>query len=411
MLLREKVIVLILIAIAYVLVCDQITPWGNRLWEAYTGNTARYAVMQKSKLGYINGRGRLVIPTIYEEGDLYSNQGPILVKNGKNWGFINHNGEAIISSRYFSAKDFSNSLAAVSMKEPRKFFSTYGFIDNKEVEVIALKYDNAKSFADNGLAAVKKDSQWGYLNTYGNWVIKAIYDEANDFHQDRAAVKNNGQWGYVDFSGSMVIDPQFEEAGDFSQGIAPVKQKGLWGYIDLQGRWVTEPSYTEAHALSEGLGLVKGYNSVGFVDKYGHVVFHTSKWIDARDFSDGAAAVKLGQKQNNPYVGTWGYINTKGRFFITPQFDWAWNFNGGLARVGLEKNDIRRGYVNKDGRMMWDPADWQQSAYTRCKIYIAIVFVILVYLFYSIRYVKWHRQFKKDEAIKKATAVSQRPSL
>lgn len=383
-----------MIIVAYVLMVDQTTPWGNRFWEAYIGNGARYAVMQKGKVGYINGRGRLIIPISYNDGARYSHQGLILVKSGNLWGFIDHDGQMVIAAQYSWAKDFSDGLAVVSRKYPKKFLPFYGFINEKGDEVIPLQYMQARSFTSDGLAAVKKDLRWGYINTHGDLLITPVYEETGDFHQNMAAVKQNGKWGYINFAGRMMISLQFDEAGDFSDGIAPVKHNGLWGYIGLDGRFVVLPSYREAHALSEGLGLVKGYNQIGFVDKKGEIVFHRADWFEARDFYDGLAAVKVSSKVKRRSVGRWGYMDTQGRFVIAPQFDWAWEFNGGLARVGFEKNDIRRGYVNKGGHMIWDPADWQQSTYFRQSVLMAIGLGFLFYVFYLLNYLRQRKHSK-----------------
>ncbi|MEI7998301.1 MAG: WG repeat-containing protein [Candidatus Omnitrophota bacterium] len=400
MLFREKFVLIFLVIIAYTLLIDQITPWGNILWEAYTGNYSRYEVVQKGKTGYINGRGRLIIPMSFDEGVRYSQQGLILVRVGKLWGFIDHEGQTIIPLKYHWAKDFSQGLAAIARKDPKKFLPTYGFINEKGEEVIPLKYFQARSFTDNGLAAVKKGLLWGYINPYGFWMIPSLYEQAGDFHENRAAVQKKGLWGYIDSSGDMVITPLFEQARDFSQGVAPVKQKGQWGYIDLQGHWVAEPSYIDAFSLSDGVGLVKGQNNVRFLDKNGHVVLHGDGWIEARDFSDGLAAVKTNTKLKSSNSSRWGYLNTKGQFALTPQFDWAGDFYGGLARVGFEKNDIRRGYVNKQGQMIWDPADWQQSTNFRRNVSIALLVVLTLYMFLLIRYINIREQQEKSQEAK-----------
>jgi len=46
--------------------------------------------------------------------------------------------------------------------------------------------------------------------------------------------------------------------------------------------------------------------------------------------------------------GKFGYINQKGEIVIIPQFDQAWNFNEGLAGVGISgKFDKEESYVSE----------------------------------------------------------------
>lgn len=76
----------------------------------------------------------------------------------------------------------------------------------------------------------------------------------------------------------------------------------------------------------------------GFLDEKGYeVIPHT--FDQAKDFSEGLAAVRLGSK--------YGYIDGKGNFVIPLRFDQAFSFKNGLAKVvcdGLE------GVITEDGK-------------------------------------------------------------
>jgi hypothetical protein len=59
------------------------------------------------------------------------------------------------------------------------------------------------------------------------------------FKQGLAAVKINEKWGYIDKTGNFVISPEFDDARSFSvsktipkeAGLALVNAGGKWGYI------------------------------------------------------------------------------------------------------------------------------------------------------------------------------------
>lgn len=53
--------------------------------------------------------------------------------------------------------------------------------------IIAPQYEDGFVFSD-GLAAVKKNGKWGYINTKGDVVIDFIYDDAAPFNEGRALV-------------------------------------------------------------------------------------------------------------------------------------------------------------------------------------------------------------------------------
>ena len=77
-------------------------------------------------------------------------------KYGK-WGFINKNGEWIISSKFEEAFYFSEGLAAV------EYFGNWGYIDRTGEWVIQPAYRDAKPFTE-GLACVMKNNKLTYDN-------------------------------------------------------------------------------------------------------------------------------------------------------------------------------------------------------------------------------------------------------
>ena len=63
-----------------------------------------------------------------------------------------------------------------------------------------------------------------------------------------------------------------------------------------------------------------------------------SQFDFAFNFSGGLAAVRQEDK--------WGYINKTGKFVIRPMYDFCKNFSDGLAIVQAGKY---KGYINKEG--------------------------------------------------------------
>ena len=62
-------------------------------------------------------------------------------------------------------------------------------------------YDEARCFIE-GLAAVKKDGKWGFINVKGETVIPFIYDGAFSFINGLAQVYEIGRFGLVDRKGN-----------------------------------------------------------------------------------------------------------------------------------------------------------------------------------------------------------------
>ena len=76
----------------------------------------------------------------------------------------------------------------------------------------------------------------------------------------------------------------------------------------------------------------------GFIDPTGKLVINP-QFDYADDFENGLALVGVGNK--------FGYIDTTGRYVINPQYQEASRFAEGFARVAIGDNDtgIKYGYI------------------------------------------------------------------
>ena len=109
-----------------------------------------------------------------------------------------------------------------------------------------------------GLAAVKKDGKWGYINTKGEQIIecKFDFDMGNGFSEGLAGVKKDGKWGFINTKGEQIIECELEWKGGFSEGLARVLKDGQWGYINTKGEWAIECKFGYAHDFKKGLAEV-----------------------------------------------------------------------------------------------------------------------------------------------------------
>ena len=106
-------------------------------------------------------------------------------------------------------------------------------LDYKATETERIAEDDAKYhiFSENWKYGYKKDDVV---------VIPAIYDDAMDFSEGLAGVKLNGKWGFIDKTGKEVIPIKFDIAWPFENGKAMVQLNGKSGTIDNQGNFTPE---------------------------------------------------------------------------------------------------------------------------------------------------------------------------
>lgn len=188
-----------------------------------------------------------------------------------------------------------------------------------------------------------KTVQDAYINgtpAEENFVIPAVYQDVRLFCDGMAAVKANDKWGFIDMEGNVIVECKYVDAISLTHGVAAVYDEvgyndlsfGSWVLIDTSGNELipgTSFSGTDKFQPNKfidnltfiGGGNYKLLNSDGeiltdwltyeddgpplfhedyivlnntggkyFYDKTGHLAFPT-RFSDARDFSDGLAAV------------------------------------------------------------------------------------------------------------------------
>ena len=285
-------------------------------------------------------------------------------KYGK-WGFINKNGEWIISSKFEEAFYFSEGLAAV------QYFGNWGYIDRTGEWVIQPAYRDAKPFTE-GLACVMKNNKWGYIDKKGSWIFEPKLSVVSSFSDGIALIKDEDGFVFINKNGDRILNNAFDRALPFSEGLAYVNYNEYQGYIERNGNWLIKHDYAEAYSFSEGLALVKKGTKYGFIDQRGSLVI-PAEYDDANYFLEGVAAVK----QN----GSWGYINKTGNQVIESRFDVAFPFSNNLAVV---KSGGQFGLIDKNGEWVMAPTYSGLGRYTK-----AVSLEELVQDFVKMMYADW----------------------
>ena len=237
-----------------------------------------------------------------------------------------------------------------------RFDGRYGFINKNGEFVINPIYTDGYSFS-NGRAFIRtQDWYWEYIDTSGN-IIRTEdtpefrEHEAPNFESGVALVSDHdGNWGYIDENGQPVIPLQYTSARTFSEGRAAIKISDRWGYIKADQSTAISPQFISAGDFGDGLAPVrKDDNQWGYINTSGNLVIE-SQFDQALTFREGRAAVQLN--------GRWGYVDTSGNMITDYIFDEVSSFKNGLARVvQLVDEDERLGYIDRSGKFVWYPTD------------------------------------------------------
>lgn len=128
-----------------------------------------------------------------------------------------------------------------------------------KVTIKDIKLDWTQRSRNDSLAVFCSDNKRGYYNMYtGEIAIPAQYRRAWVFEEGLAAVQKNGNIGFINHKGEVVIDFKYPYHGNpltdyvFQDGHCIVADTtGKCGIIDKTGRWLIEPEYDCVNAYKE----------------------------------------------------------------------------------------------------------------------------------------------------------------
>ena len=160
--------------------------------------------------------------------------GVAAVKKGDKWALINCKLKNITDFTYdeilVDSYGYCSMFDRITVRTGDKYF----FVDH-DGKQIGATYDGAAMVAANdGYAAVKVGSQWGFADAKGELVIQPQYENARSFSLGLAPVEENDRWGYINTDGELVVEEKYFDAGVFSpDGAACVKSAAAWSFLVL----------------------------------------------------------------------------------------------------------------------------------------------------------------------------------
>lgn len=244
------------------------------------------------------------------------------------------------------------SLVSAQKLEPFSNDGKFGFKKGNKVPVPA-KYDYALHFS-SGLAAVKQNGKWGFIDTTGALKIPIKFQNVSAFSDGYAKFMENNLLGLIDSTGKIVLEPcaDFISIKDYWNGLDEfeLRLKGKVGAFNRETQILVLPAY-EAAWCGDYHCIVK----IG-KQNYGMVINEELKvdGLTSRPYFSGKEQTKAYTKKGV------GILNKKGEWLIDPVYN-------GVSLLTVEGEKI---YLMSHGNSFYsaDIKDYEMYDYQGNKI-------------------------------------------
>lgn len=347
-----------------------------------------------TKYGYINTKGQWVIAPQYTNASAFSEGYAVVIKPSVDFKVLTY---CII--------DKSGAIVAELPKgvEPEGY--SLGYYESSSNRTAYFECIPRPLHISDGLFKVKNSdrdpnvgTKFGFANIKGEVVAVPQYDEVLDFCNGLAAVRTDQCWSYIDKQGKIVIPGPFTYAANFSEGLASVSWESKFhseksaktiaviqtGFIDTtgkivisgQGNWIY-PELSGPHLQWMGLSWDKGgnffeggmtmvsytfprgdfptkqVNVIATLDQQGSVLWMSDldqyySEMDSRAYFNSGITCVLSKKTNEEV-----FIDSSGNIIPVALENWSFYlpYSEGLAVVKDEKDGLYK-YINSSGKVI-----------------------------------------------------------
>lgn len=277
-------------------------------------------------------------------------------------GAIDSSGKFILEFKQATAlSPFSNGLAVLTHKHPEERRS---FV-NRKGQVVFNAWENGLVYIDPfdayGYSFVTdREGNRGLLDTAFRLVFPLKYEYIHPLLFNRFLVTRNFKTGIADRSGKWVVAARFDEIDAFTPDAKMfAKENERWGIYDSTGK-LLHAYDCDGLLYTGGLILLNKWNTptgtlMALADTAGRIVVPYGRYDDCSSSHDGLAMVYNRQHPVNAAIRNksllFGYVDMNGKERIPLQYEDAYSFQDGLAKV---KKNGKWGYIDTSGKTVID---------------------------------------------------------
>lgn len=309
--------------------------------------------IKKDKYGFINRKGKIIVPLIYDDAFPFYN-GFASVKKGERWFYIDKKGNQLedLKNVVTTYKPIIDNFVLVSDEKKNKLKKgqltsiTTGMTEfmtkvkgsdypenlfdlHSQKFLFFSDHDEISGYFEDGLMKVVKNRKIGYVNKDNKVVIPLIYDEVKNISENTIIAKKDGFWGAIDLNNKIIIPFEYNYLNPFHEGVTffskDMNSKKI-GYINFSNQIMIEPTleFCWYGNFNNGIAVAKKDDKYGYIDKNGKFII-SNIYKEAYPFKNKIALVKL---ENGNYI----FINEKGQNVFSKDFKQLYPVKNGFAR-------------------------------------------------------------------------------
>ena len=222
---------------------------------------------------------------------------------------------------------------------PFKLDDKFGFVNNNGEVVISALYEEVSSFRE-GLAVVLSSDLYGAIDKKNQKLIDFQYDNMEDFNLGRSIVEKKGVFGVIDRSGDFVFPLEYQDIGWLSDSLLYVKKNDLFGIYNINNVKQCELFFEDIIPFRNNISRVVIAGKIGYIDRqFGFVL--PAEFEDLVSFTDSSFVYSVGDKK--------GLVFTKDLVKTGAVYDEIFPIQSGTAMVRV-KDKI--GYIDAAGNLM-----------------------------------------------------------
>lgn len=174
-----------------------------------------------------------------------------------------------------------------------------------------------------------------YTDKYDNMAFRQQYQEGRQYSNGLAAVKLDDRWGFIDAEGKVAIPMEYTWVSSFGEyGLDEDYALAKTGEIDKFAMPV----------MQEGPAFLINTKGERVTPVYGDI---TPSGFDLLMMNDGTGKFDVIGKHFAKSNGKWGYINNKGKEVVKCKYDIVYPFRDIITFV---QNDGKWGCINRSGK-------------------------------------------------------------